>query len=280
MDGKSTLTPNTKRIILVLKLEIKMNKVAIIGSTGWVGQAMLKLFPKAYSYSSKIGKKDEVNKCEISFICVPTPFDGLKLDTSIVEDIIMWCKSDLIIVRSTVNPSDCDRWTKTYKKNIVMMPEYIGETVAHPLLDERARPFLIIGGNLENRKKVIGLMQSVYNADITIRQVTNYEAEIIKLTENRAIAFKVMQCQELYDICEKAGVDYYVIREAVYKDDPRFNLWWSFIYLERRGFNSSKCLKKDVPAFCAWAESINYTPTLTRALVTRSNEYELYQEVV
>jgi len=256
-----------------------MLKVSIVGK-GWVGKAMVKLFPHAYIYSRSVGKRDEVNKCDVAFICVPTPFDGLKLDTSIVEDIIMWCKSDLIVIRSTVNPGDSDRWARRYKKNIVTMPEYIGETVAHPLIDAKKRNFLVIGGNLVNRKKVIEIMQTAYNANVTIRQVTNYEAEVIKLAENRAIAFKVMQCQELYDICEKANIDYYKIREAVYGDDPRFNLWWTFIYPEYRGFNNSKCLKKDVPAFCAWAESVGYKPEITRALVKRSNEYELYEEVV
>jgi UDP-glucose 6-dehydrogenase len=103
------------------------------------------------------------------------------------------------------------------------------------------------------------------------------EAEIVKLTENRAIAFKMMQCQELYDVCQKAGIDYYTIRDAVYGDDPRFNLWFSFVYPDKRGFNNSKCLKKDVPAWAAFAESVGYKPVLTRALVTRSNDYEIYE---
>ena len=69
--------------------------------------------------------------------------------------------------------------------------------------------------------------------------------------ENRAIMFKVMQCQELYDACESHGVDYYTIRDAVYGDDPRFNLWWTAIY-EQRGANS-KCIPKDVYAWSSWA---------------------------
>jgi UDP-glucose 6-dehydrogenase len=83
--------------------------------------------------------------------------------------------------------------------------------------------------------------------------MSNYEAEVVKLTENRAIMFKVMQCQELYDACEKHGIDYYTIREAVYGDDPRFNLWFSAIYEQRGTF--SKCIPKDVYAWQAWAET-------------------------
>lgn len=249
-------------------------KVAIIG-LGWVGKAMQKLFPEAYVFDPLIvgGKKSEVNKCDIAFICVPTPNQKKKeLDISIVEEVVSWCKCSLLVIRSTVNPGTTDYLSKKYKKKIVMQPEYLGETPGHPMLDPKIRQFMIVGGKLEDRRKIINLYTTVYNANINIRQVTAYEAEVIKLTENRAISFKVGQCQELYDVCEKAGVDYYTIRDAVYGDDPRFNLWWTFIYPDKRGFNS-KCIPKDVYAWCAWAESCGYKPELTRNLLRVNDKY-------
>jgi UDP-glucose 6-dehydrogenase len=153
-----------------------------------------------------------------------------------------------------------------------MQPEYLGETPNHPLLDTINTPFLILGGSKINTRKLINLYATVYNANTKIRQVTAKEAEIIKLSENRAIAFKVAQHQELYDVCEKAGVDYYTIREAVYSDDPRFNLWWSFIFPEKRGFNS-KCIPKDIYAWCAWAESCGYEPFITRIILKKNKEW-------
>ncbi len=241
-------------------------KVAIIGSDGWVGRAMQSLFPEAEKYDRSRGNWDAVNKCDVAFVCVPTPnLPNGALDTSIVEQVVADCQCPLIIIRSTIMPGTSDKLEKT-GKNIVFQPEYLGETVAHPLFDQHARPFLILGGRPENRRKAIELYQTVFNAEVKIRQVTNYEAEVIKLSENRAIMFKVSQCQELYDACEKAGVDYYTVREAVYADDPRFNLWWSFIYPDVRGANS-KCIPKDVLGWAAWAESVGYDPELTRALL-------------
>ena len=92
------------------------------------------------------------------------------------------------------------------------------------------------------------------------------------MTENRAISFKVGQIQELYDVCEKAGVDFYTIRDGVYGDDPRFNLWWTFVYPNKRGF-SSKCIPKDVYGWCAWAESVGYEPELTKQLLAINDKY-------
>ncbi len=271
-------------------------KTAIIGY-GWVGKAMHKLFPDATLYDrdyqmlpiplpAGIGSdlevaadsvreqlKERVNQCDVAFIGVPTPVIGEgKLDTSIVEEVISWCECSLIVVRSTVNPGDCDRWSQIYGKHIVMQPEYLGETVNHPMINMKDRPFLVIGGQPEDRKKLIDLYTTAYNANVNIRQTSAIEAEVIKLTENRAISFKVAQCQELYDVCQKAGLDYYTIREAVYGDDPRFNLWWTFVFPEQRGFQS-KCIPKDVFAWCAWAESLGYDPQVTRALLAKNKEW-------
>jgi UDP-glucose 6-dehydrogenase len=240
---------------------------------GWVGRAMKTLFPDAVIQDPSHGYLAP-EKCDVAFICVPSPLKDGKLDTSIVESVIENCEEDLIIVRSTVMPGTCDKFGD---KNIVFQPEFLGETPNHPMSDQKSRQWLILGGTPKNRRRAIEVYQKTYNANVTVRQVTNYEAEVIKLTENRAIAFKVSECQELYDICEKAGLDYYIIRDAVYGDDPRFELWWTWIYTEARGFNNSKCLRKDVPAFCAWADSFGANSDITKLLVKKSNEYEKNQ---
>src|SRR3990167_1229895 len=188
-------------------------KLGIIGGNGFVGQAMLKLFPGAMSIGTDT-KREYIDECDTVFVCVPTNNPTEKEnDISIVEDVVSKLKASLIIVRSTLNPGTADYLENKYNMNISVVPEYVGESVNHPLLDETSRPFLIIGGKPETRRKVIEIFQSVYNANINIRQVSNLEAEIIKLSENRAIAFKVAHCQELYDVCERAGVDYYTIRD-------------------------------------------------------------------
>jgi UDP-glucose 6-dehydrogenase len=156
-----------------------------------------------------------------------------------------------------------------FKKHIVFQPEYLGETPNHPLLDTKQTPFLIIGGRPQDRRRLIELYTSVYNANVKIRQTDDYTAEVIKLTENRAIAFKVAQCQELYDVCEKSGTDYYTVREAVFGDDPRMNLWWSMIYPDKRGFNS-KCIPKDIYAWKAWAEANKANASITKAILKRN----------
>jgi UDPglucose 6-dehydrogenase len=261
-------------------------EVGLVGY-GWVGKSMAELFPNSIIHDpyseempyDRIASRDQINDCDVAFISVPTPNCADKpcngegmLNTTIVEDCVSWVESPLIVIRSTVNPGDTDKWAKKYDKHIVMQPEYLGETPSHPMLDPKTRRFLVIGGEPEDRRKLIEIYTEVYNANTSIRQVSALEAEVIKLSENRAIAFKVAQCQELYDVCEKSGVDYYTIREAVYGDDPRFDLWFSFIFPDARGMNS-KCIPKDVYAWSAWAESVGYKPQVTRALLEKNKEW-------
>jgi len=248
-------------------------KIAIWGY-GWVGKAMKVLFPEAVVYDPalKLGSMELVAGADIAFVAVPTPLIKGTLDSSIVEEVVSKCDANLIIIRSTVMPGTCDHLANKYNKKIVMQPEYLGETINHPMTDQKNRPFIVLGGEPDNRTKAIELYQTTYNANVCIRQVTAYEAEVIKLTENRAIAFKVAQCQELYDVCQKSGVDYYTIRDAVYGDDPRFNLWWTFVFPDNRGFNS-KCIPKDVYGWYAWAKSMNYNPQITKAILERNEEW-------
>lgn len=239
--------------------------IAIIGY-GFVGKAMHQLFPDALIYNGekrhiviKIGKRkkivsyQDINQADVAFVCVPTPSkpDG-HCDTSVVEEVVSHLTTPLIIIRSTIQPGTTEYLTKKYHKHIVFCPEYVGETVDHPLVNERSRTFLILGGDRTDTAKAIEVFQLVYNASIKIRQVTALEAEMIKYLENRHIAFTVAECNEAYDLCKTIGVDYNTIREAVYQDDPRMSPYWTFVYPNNRGFET-KCIPKDIEAIAAFA---------------------------
>lgn len=253
--------------------------VAIIGY-GVVGKAMHQLFRQALIYNGdkhpvkvKIGSArrsltyTDINTADVAFVCVPTPpKPNGHCDTSIVEEAVAKLKTPLIILRSTVEPGTTDRLKKKYGKRIVFCPEYIGETVDHPLADERNRSFLILGGDRTDTNRAIEVFQEVFNASVKIRQMTALEAEVVKYLENRHIAFTVAECNEAYDLCQALGVDYNTVREAVFQDDPRMSPYWTFVYPDNRGFES-KCIPKDINAIAAVARDVGSPLTITEKIL-------------
>jgi UDP-glucose 6-dehydrogenase len=237
-----------------------------IAGFGVVGKSISRTFPNALIYDKYTDHKADLTGVEVLFVAVPTPWDGTNLDCSAVEEVVATHNPKLFVIRSATSVGFVDYLTEKYGKRVMVQPEYLGESPNHNMTNGGQPPFILLGGKPEDRRKLIELYATVYNSNVRIRQLSAVEAEVAKLSENRAVMFKVAQMQELYDACEAAGVDFYTIREAVYGEDPRFDLGWSFIYPDKRGAQG-KCLPKDIHAWAAWAESSGFTPALTNAML-------------
>jgi UDPglucose 6-dehydrogenase len=261
-----------------------MKKIAIIGY-GFVGKAMSKLFPDALVYDPFFDKKiefpqinfcedkSEINKCDVAFVCLPTAMlPNGECDTSIVEETICWLNTPLIIIRSTVKPGTTNNLIELFAKDIIFIPEYVGETVAHPLLDEKYRDFLIIGcrdsfiGNL-----ALEVYQEVYNSSLKVLFLTPTEAEIVKYMENTAIGSMVTLCNEFYNICETFGVNYNRVREG-FLLDPRMSRYFTFVYPRARGFGG-KCLPKDLNAIAAASKQAGYQAEFIEDILKNNTKF-------
>lgn len=248
----------------------KSLKIAIIGY-GIVGKEIERLFKGALIYDPAFvevsASKKDINQADTAFVCVPTPMaaDG-SCDTSIVEETVAWLETPLIIIRSTISPGTTDRLKKLHpKKHIVFMPEYIGETAAHPMADESERTFLIFGGSKEDCARAAEAFQKVYNASVKILCVSAVEAEIIKYMENAAIANMVTLANEFYNICKAFNVPYDMVREG-FLMDPRMSRYFTFVYPKARGFGNN-CLPKDLNAIVKAAQKVGYNPEFIKAIL-------------
>ncbi|MGH2498743.1 MAG: hypothetical protein ACRDF0_01400 [Candidatus Limnocylindria bacterium] len=243
-------------------------RVAIVGA-GAVGNAIARLFPEVtiFDEPQKLGTRESVNRCDVAFVCVPTPSseDG-GCDTSIVEDVVSWLDAPLIIVRSTVAVGTTRRLATQYAKDIVFQPEYgPAETPDHPFNDLRKVRWIILGGEPHATRRAALVWQEVYNADIVIQQTSYETAELCKYMENAFLATKVTFCNEFYDIAEHFGVDYAELRE-LWLLDPRIGKSHTFVFPEKRGFGG-KCLPKDLEAIITSAKSVGYEASLLRAVL-------------
>jgi UDPglucose 6-dehydrogenase len=248
--------------------------IAIVGSEGWVGKHMKKLMKTfiAYDEPLNIGSKEEVNDCSAAFVCVPTPMseDG-SCDISIIEDVLSWLKTPLVILRSTVPPGTTDILIEKYKIEIVMNPEYIGETVSHPLNNVGDRDFVVLGGLKKSIGKAIHVYHNFYNASVRFFQCSAKEAELIKYCENSFIGTYVTFCNEFYNICKGYDVDWSTVREG-FLMDPRMTPFWTFVFPHDRGFGG-KCIPKDMNAIFKASSENGYTPKFIGNIIARNDEY-------
>lgn len=246
-------------------------KVAIVGA-GAVGLAMARLFndPVLYDEPKRLGTRDEVDRADVAFVSVPTPQaeDG-SCDISIVEDVVRWIRTPLIVLRSTVSVGTTRRLAETYKKAVVFQPEYgPAETPDHPFNDLRNIRWAILGGEPAATREVGRIWQTVYSSEFTIRATTWEAAELAKYMENAFLAMKVTFCNEFFEIAERTGVDYDELRE-LWLLDPRIGRSHTWVLPEKRGFGG-KCLPKDLEAIIRTAEQAGHDAALLKQ-VERSN---------
>jgi len=231
-------------------------KIAIVGY-GFVGKAMKSLFPDAVIYDSKPGlscDKTEINKCDIAFVCVPTPSKkGGSCDISAVEDAVSWVNTPIIVIRSTVPPGTTKILTAKFNKNILFNPEYIGETSYHPYKNLKDIGFVIIGGEKEHALQVVQAYSSVCGPAIKVYFTDSKVAELAKYMENCFFATKLIFCYEFFKIAEACGVNYKELRE-VWLADSRISRDHTEVFQNSLGFDG-KCLPKDLSALINFAKN-------------------------
>jgi UDPglucose 6-dehydrogenase len=243
---------------------------------GWVNQFIGKYFTEAhwvdekgiYYRVSDNKRVKPLDKYELGFIAVPTPMlDSGKCDTSIVEAVVKSYASKVMnfCCKSTVEVGTIDRLSYENKINICFSPEYIGETLGHPLLEPSKNTFIILGGNKKITKVFADAWTMVTNSYSTIFQVSGKCAELCKLMENSFIAAKVMFCNEFFDLANSIGVDYNELRE-IWLADPRVGRSHTYVYDHNRGF-SGKCLPKDINNLVWYFDQNHITPKLMKFLL-------------
>ena len=258
-------------------------KTAIIGY-GVVGSAYHKMFPDAVIYDEPKKKwvsyqgenriawdesdwdvelaRNSVNECDVAVVSVWT---GLKddgtLDMSIVEEVVGWLETPLIIIKSALYPGTVDRLVAQTGKRIAVSVEYIGEG-NYPVHfwkfphqnDPRLHQMLVVGGQDDVAEQAAQVLWRKLSPDVRIQKVTAIEAEIVKLVENAYGALKVTFANSFLSVAEKSGTSFVRMHQA-WNSDPRTDSMHLRAVSHERGWKS-KCWDKDVLALVTYAKSI------------------------
>ena len=170
----------------------------------------------------------------------PTLADG-SCDTSIVEQLVSRINPRRAIVcQSTVSIGTTEQLIAKYRKPLVYVPEWAGESSDHPFRRLERREFLIYGGYEPAVSTVQELYATGYRRGVRHHKVAPRVAETVKYMENAYLAMKVAFCNEFFDLCEAARVDYDQVRDLWTED-------WRIGKSHTRGHGRAR-LRRQVPA--------------------------------
>ena len=229
-------------------------KAAIMG-LGMVGGALQQVLkdPILYDPPKKIGNKEELNNADVVFLCVPTPFVKGKFDLSFVIQALNDLEgSKIVVLKSTVLPGTTDHLQKEYPQHkFLFNPEFLtavsaDQDMKYPdrqILGYTERSFTIV----QNIMMVLPL--APYESIIPAK-----EAEMIKYFNNCWFFTKVIYANQMYDLCDKMGIDYESVKLGASADKRMTGT--SHLEIFHKGYRGvrGKCLPKDLDALVGFGD--------------------------
>lgn len=281
----------------------KEKTIGIIGY-GFIGSAIEHLFsPTAHVMINDIAreidnmvffsKKDLVDKCDIIFMAVPTPYS---LSNGYVPDIVDKVlkeldlaavelnKRPIVIIKSAVLPSHVRKIQKQFENvEVLISPEYL--SAKNPIGDMFFSNIWILGGKKEACELALDIIMkhSLLNSSWANPKVgicSAVDAALIKYMENCFLAMKCNFASEFFLMHEEIKTDDSVdFNEMLrlWQFDPRCgsinNLYPSKIPYDGEISFDSGCVSKDTRAIRDEANSLNSPFILNKANLECQMEY-------
>lgn len=264
---------------------MKVETVGVIG-LGFVGTAVQKGFESTHNVITYDIQKDctensiqdVVKNAQVTFICVPTPMnsDGT-CNTSIVESVLTEIASvdglkSVCVLKSTIPPGTTNRLAEMFPNiTIAFNPEFLTEK--NYINDFLSQVNIIVGytHRINQVQSVVQLYWDRFpNAKVTI--TTAKEAEMIKYVANTFLATKVAYLNEIWQICQKTGINYNHISSILREDERLGGTHWNVPGHDGHFGFGGTCFPKDINALIKYANQNGQNTPLLNAVWEKNLE--------
>ena len=238
---------------------LKGLKIGIIG-VGMVGRALQQYFekkgikPLLYDSGKNLGSPEKINQADIIFICVPTPFNKEKnyFDLSYLEDAFSKIQGKkIVVIKSTTLPGTTESLQQKYPQHkILCNPEFLTEATAD---QDMCYPDRQILGYTKKSYNVAGDILQILPLALFEKILPATEAEMAKYFGNTWFSTKVIFANQIYDLCQKLGINYDRVMEAAAADKRIGRTHLEVWHKGKRGY-AGKCLPKDIKALIRFAD--------------------------
>jgi len=257
-----------------------MAKKFVIGimGVGMVGGATKRYFEttghEVVSYDPFKGFDDAsvLERADYIFVCVPTPYDTERggFDLSFVKEAMnLVPENKVVVIKSTVLPGTTVALQAEYPKlKVLFNPEFLTEESADQ--DMRFPDRQLVGYTKESYTASADLIMLLPAAPFE-RVLPATEAEMVKYFGNTWFAVKVVFANQMYDVCDKLGLDYDMVRDAAAADKRIGRSHLEIFHKGARGYGG-KCLPKDTRAMIQLGERLGLSLDLLKTTDAINNK--------
>ncbi len=270
-----------------------VNTVGVIGC-GVVGGALARSLKEHVDVrcfdvhpSRRTHTAERVVSTDITFVCLPTPLDDDtgKLDTSCILDFFQglftstllegsgdgYGKLELVnwVIKSTVPVSFTRMLKERYNlRSVVYNPEFLTERCAD--IDTLMPARHIIGGSVCQAAVNLTRLYEARHPGVPIHHCGFEEAEACKLATNAFYAVKIAFFNEVFEYCQRAGMNFETVRALMLSGGRIAHSHTSCPGPDGRHGFGGKCIPKDLFSLTAQMEEAGADPHICHAALVRN----------
>ena len=264
-----------------------MKTIGVIG-LGYVGTAVQKGFESVVNVvtydiakeCTEISVQGVLSKAQIIFICVPTPMnkDGT-CNVDIVRNVLSQMVTlhteykPICVIKSTVTPGTTNKLTEEFPHlTLCFNPEFLTEK--NYINDFMSQVNIILGYTGENSKDIRPVFElySERFGKSEIIMISAKEAEMVKYVANTMLSTKIAYLNEIYQICNRVGIDYDKLTRVLEKDERLGNTHWKVPGHDGHFGFGGTCFPKDINALIQFAKENGQNTPLLEAVWNKNLE--------